>query len=98
MSVEKFCDFADEKPLEGEKVKIDNILGKEITVLAYQIAESKFRRDSTSEYLKLQFELDGKKHIIFTGSGVLARQCEKYKEHLPFTAVIVKPDRYYTFS
>lgn len=96
--MERFSDFANEQALDGEKMRIDDIVGKEISVLAYEIHESRYKKNSSAKCLKLQFEVDGKRHVTFTGSQVLMRQCEHYKEHLPFIATIVKPDKYYSFS
>ena len=41
--MERFSDFAadDEKPLDGEKERIDNILNKEIIISAVKITSSK---------------------------------------------------------
>ena len=96
--MERFRDFASETSLEGEKMKIADVLGKEITVLAYQTGESRYKRGDSSSYLKLQFELDGRKRVLFTGSVVLLRQCETYREHMPFTATVEKVGKYYTFK
>lgn len=71
------------------------MLDKEIVVCAYRITDSKYGEGSC---LKLQFELDGEKHVLFTGSNVLIRQCEQYADRMPFLARIVKPGKYYTFQ
>lgn len=92
-----FKDFAKEQNLDGEKVKLDSIVDKEITVLAYQLTGSKYN-NSGKICLKLQFEIDGQRHILFTGSAVLARQAEEYKDEMPFMATIRKIDKYYTFT
>lgn len=80
--------------MDGEKKKIDDILNKNIVVLKYRISESKY----TEKCLTLQFELDGARCVLFTGSGVLMNQCERYEKMLPFEAKIRKIDKYYTFS
>lgn len=94
----RFSDFAEDAALEGSKMRINDILEKEILITAYQVGESRFGHDGNCNYLKLQFELDGDKHILFTGSGVLLRQCEKYADRMPFLAKITKPGKYYTFQ
>lgn len=95
--MKRFTDFAtEERQLEGEKIKLDNILGKELVVKDYRIAKSKY--EGKGNYTTIQIELDGKTNVVFTGSEVLASQCEKYKEEMPFVTIIKKIDRYYTFS
>lgn len=96
--MQKFSDFAKEKALDGGKARIDDILGKEIIVLAYHVGASRYKQGGNSSYLKLQFELDGKRRVLFTGSGVLIRQCEQYGEQMPFAASIVKSGKYYSFQ
>ena len=93
----KFSEFADEKPLKGEKMRIKEILGKEIILKAFRITASKYPSDSDT-CLMLQYELDGEDHVTFTSSKVLANQIQKYQEHLPFKTTLVKVDRYITMS
>lgn len=92
-----FADFADEKPLAGEKLRIKDILGKEIIIKAFRITASKYPND-TGDCLMLQYELDGEEHVTFTGSKVLMNQVQKYQEHIPFKTKLIKPDRYITMS
>lgn len=99
MQYKKFNDFAKEpKLLDGSKIKIEAIVNKEILVIGYKITESKFGKDNNSKCLTIQFEIDGDKHIIFTGSNVLIDQIEKYKDEIPFLSTIKQIDRYYTFT
>lgn len=91
----KYCDFCEElKPLEGDKVKLDEILDSELIVTGYKIVQSKFKE---SRCLHLEIELAGEKHVVFTGSEVLMRQIEKYQNMIPFATKIIKNKRYYTF-
>ena len=93
----RFSDFAEEsKAFDGDKKKIEEILNKEILVLDFKLKESKHHRDS--QYLTLQFKIDDTTFILFNGSRVLADQLEKYKDNLPFYAIIKKIDKYYTFT
>lgn len=92
----RFSDFAEgHHPLDGSKVKLEDILNTEILVLDYRLVASKYGK---TPCLTLQFQVGGEKHILFTGSTVLAEQIETYKDKLPFYATIKKIDRYYTFS
>lgn len=92
----RFSDFAEEtKAFAGDKKKIEDILNQEILVLDFKVKDSKKRQDSL--YATIQFKMDDINYIVFTGSNVLIDQLEKYKENLPFHAIIKKIDRYYTF-
>ena len=84
------------QPLTGDKIKIEKILGEEITVLAYEIKPSTQKEDT--KYLSLQIELENEKRILFTGSTVLMDQIENCKDNLPFLATIEKIDKFYTFA
>jgi hypothetical protein len=96
--VERFHEFAEESgPLDGDKIRIDDVLNKELIVTGYRIKESKYPK-SSSKCLMLQVILDDKKFVLFTGSVVLSEQMEKYQAHLPFLATIRKIDRYYTLT
>jgi len=92
-----FSDFADEtKPFEGDKKKIDEILNKDILIIDYKIKDSKHHKDT--QYVTIQFKLDDINHIVFTGSEVLAKQLDKYKDNIPFYTQIKKIDKYYTLT
>jgi len=99
MQPNRFSDFAEEQSrLEGGKVKLKDILNKEITVTGYKIKKSNYTKTSGDQYLTLQFEINGDKRIFFTGSGVLIEQIEKYADKIPFVATVKQIDKYYTFS
>lgn len=92
----RFSDFAkEEKKLEGDKAKLDEILGKELLVTAFRTKKSKFKE---SNYTTIQFKLGDKLCIVFTGSEVLMSQLERYKDKIPFYAKIIKPGKYYTLA
>lgn len=91
----RFSEFAKEhNPLDGDKMKINDLLNKEILVRAFRSKQSKFGGNNC---LTIQFDLDGIRHVTFTGSAVLAEQCAAYAGEMPFVAQIKKIDRYYTF-
>lgn len=95
-----FSEFAKEDlPFEGEKVRVDSLLNKEIIIVKYKVRPSKYK-DKCRNCATVQFkesEEDNNK-VFFTGSEVLIDMLEKYKEELPFITTIRKIDRYYTFS
>lgn len=98
--MQRFSDFAkDELPPEGEKLKISEVLGKDIAVVAYRVQKSHFTDgDEQKQYLMLQILMNDEKYVVFTGSGVLRHQVEEYKEHLPFMTQIKKINRHYSFT
>ena len=98
MRLLRFSDFANEVTLEGDKVKIEQILGKEIILKAYLITKSKYPQKDNEYCLELQFEMDGKVYVTFTGSVVLMDKIEKYKDHLPFITTIKKINKSYMFT
>lgn len=92
-----FSDFADEsKAFDGDKKKLDDILNQEILILDFKVKDSK--QCIGSKYLTIQFKIDDKTFIVFTGSMVLINQLEKYKDNLPFYTVIKRIDKYYTLT
>ncbi|MEA3338623.1 MAG: hypothetical protein U9R15_01525 [Chloroflexota bacterium] len=92
----RFSDFAEEEnPLEGEKKKLDEIVNMEILVTGFKIGKSKYK---DRDYLTLQFENGDGKCIVFTGSGVLIKQTQKYEDMMPFYTTIKKVNSYYTLT
>ena len=82
---------ADHKGFTGDKIKIDRLLSREITVTAFKIEPSKFLDKGNGKRLTLQIELLGNRHVVFTGSGVLMDLIQKVpKEAFPFTTTIQK--------
>ena len=92
----RFSDFADERPMTGEKISVNEVIGKEIEVLGYRITDSNKR--SGTKCLTLHIRLDGEERVVFTGSYVLMEQVERYQELLPFIASIKKVNNFLTFS
>ena len=93
----RFSDFATQDDvMDGNKIKIGELIDKEIEVVGFKIANSKVKPNE--KCLTIQFILDGEKRIVFTGSSVLADQCVKYESEMPFTATIKMIHKYYTFS
>jgi hypothetical protein len=96
----RFTDFAEptETALDGFKVCINDLLGNEIEIIGYRLTPTKYIRNLPSRCLTLHIIFDGERRVVFSGSEVLIRQMERYKEHLPFMATIRKVDKYYTLS
>ena len=92
----RFSDFADENPLEGEKVSLLELLNKEVEVLAYKLGDS--TQKSGTQCLTLHIRYENKLRVLFTGSSVLISQVLKYADKLPFQAKIKKINNYFTFA
>jgi hypothetical protein len=99
MPHKRFSDFARERiPLDGEKTRLDDIINREILIIGHSIKKSRYDKNNSGKFLTLQFELDGDRRVLFTGSDVLIEQVEKYGDQIPFAAIIKKIDRFYTLS
>lgn len=93
----RFSDFATQDDvMDGSKIKISELIGREIEVVGFKIANSKVKLNE--KCLTIQFILEGEKRVVFTGSSVLADQCVKYESEMPFATVIRMVNKYYTFS
>lgn len=96
--MKRFSDFATENILDGDKIRIDDVLNEEIKVKNYSIKESKYGKNSSGKYLMLQIVKNERNYVIFTGSDVLIDQIEKYSHEMPFLATIRKINRYYSLT
>ena len=101
--MKKFSDFVDpnDGPLQGEKVKIKDMLGKELIFTNFSIKDSKFSKNKSGKYLTIQFkekENSNELFVIFTGSDVLIDQFQKYEKELPFQAKLSTTEKYYTLG
>lgn len=99
----KFSDFAsdDEKPIEGEKVKIESILNKTIVLTVFKVRDSKYKKENCDKCATVQFyekDFPERKQIFFTGSSVIINALVKYEEKLPFETIIKKIDKYYSLT
>ncbi|MBC8402499.1 MAG: hypothetical protein H8E14_13500 [Candidatus Marinimicrobia bacterium] len=96
----RFSDFSEEDlPLDGDKIRIDDILNCEINIVGFRICKSKYDKNKSGKCLTLQFKNGSEdKRVIFTGSDVLIDQMNKYGEEIPFHATIKKIDKYYTLT
>lgn len=98
-NIPRFSDFAEEDAvLAGDKVKIEEVIGKEIVITGFRVSKSKYQKKDAQECLKLQFQLEGKTLVLFTGSGVLIEQIKKYQDHIPFRTEIQNINNFYTFA
>lgn len=79
----------------GEKIKIERVLNKEITVTDYKITNSKFE----GMRLDLQIQFGGEPRVIFTSSAFLMDLIKKIdRSHFPFNTVIEKRGEHFEFT
>ncbi len=74
--------------IAGRKIRINDVLGRDIIITGFQTAPS--RKKTDAKCVTIQFLMDGDLRILWTGSIVLQRLLEKYAEKLPFQARIQK--------
>lgn len=100
--MKSFKDFGIEsqtKGFEGDKIKIDRILNKEIVVKRYKIETSKFSGKSNGRCLVLEIDVDGQSRIVFTGSVVLQEVIERVPvDGFPFKTKIVRDNERFEFT
>ncbi len=96
--MKRFSEISKENILDGDKVRLDDILNEEILIIGFRIKDSRYSKNNSGKYLTLQFEYKDKKNVIFTGSDVLIDQVEKYSKEIPFLATIRKINRYYSLT
>jgi hypothetical protein len=88
-----------QKRLVGDKIKIAKILNREILVRDYRLEDSKYGKNRSGKCLYLQIEIDGVKHIVFTGSDVLIDMISQIpKEKFPILTTIIKEGEWFEFS
>lgn len=99
--MKRFSEFGiiNQDSFSGDKIKIDKILNKEITVIKYKIETSKFSKNKSGKCLFLQMEIAETKYIIFSGSDYLMNQLTQVAdENFPFIATIIKSNEHYEFN
>jgi hypothetical protein len=84
------------KGLVGDKIKIEKILNRQITVHDFKIEPSKHNQ---GECLHMQIQVGEEMRVVFTGSGVLIQEIREVpKEEFPFVTTIVKENDRFEFN
>ncbi|NYJ27539.1 hypothetical protein [Allomuricauda sp. ARW1Y1] len=98
--MKKFSDFKIKPEISsmvGDKINIARVLNREILVTNYKLGPSKHQENS--QCLHLEFEMNGNKHVLFTGGVILIQMIQKVpKGEFPFVTTIVKENEYYEFT
>ncbi|MGE0636011.1 MAG: hypothetical protein AB7G44_03480 [Bacteroidia bacterium] len=99
--MKKFSDFGIKPTLPsftGEKIKISKVLNCPVVVHDFRITDSQYGKNN-EKCLTLQIELNGKHHVVFTGSISLMDMIQKVpKAEFPFTTTIEKENERYEFK
>ncbi|MBA4849465.1 hypothetical protein [Emticicia sp. BO119] len=92
----EFNIIAENSTFIGDKVKISKVLNRKIEVHTYKVEDSKH---NPGKCLCLQIKMDGKDHIIFTGSTVLLATIQKVpKDKFPFETTIIEENKMFQFT
>ena len=108
MDIPKFEDYSELKTLDGDKVKIDDILNKPIVVTGYTVMNSKYKNKSSEYCTKVQFyytdDEKQERRVFFSGSMVIKDQIENIEKKLNeqdlpllFQTTVKKVGNYYSF-
>jgi len=85
--VTKYSDVLPKK-LEGETVKVKDLLDKEIIIMAVQELPSQYGAEGATFYL-VQAKMEGRM-VVFPAGGVLKHSVDKAVPKLPVSAKIVQ--------
>ncbi|TDE53785.1 hypothetical protein [Flavobacterium sp. GT3P67] len=81
----------------GEKIKINNLLDKEIIVVDFRVLPSNY--EGKGDRLDIQIEYRDEPRVIFTGGKYLRQTIEKVpKDKFPFKTKIKKNGEYLEFT
>lgn len=99
MEIKKYSDFKKtSNALEGDKLRIVDILDKEIIILNYRILPSKIKDAKFCLQIQYKFTDSEKLYISFTNSVVIKNLLEESKNEIPFLVTIKKEKNYYIFT
>ena len=105
--IPNFDTLVTHKALDGDKVRIDDLLNKPIVITGFQISTSKYKDKGCGFCVKAQFYEAGDekqvRKVFFSGSSVLKDELEEVqktleKQNLPilFRATVKKVGNYYS--
>ena len=109
MDIPKFEEIAENKTLDGDKIKIDDVLNKEIIVTGFHVSSSKYQSKGCNYCTKIQFyfaeDEKQERKVFFSGSSVIKDQAEEMEKKLQekgmeyiFKTTLKKVGNYYSFT
>ena len=107
MDIPEFGNLIERKVLDGDKVRIDDLLNKPIVVCGFQVSTSKYKDKGCGYCIKVQFyelsDTTETRKVFFSGSSVIKDQLEEIKttlekQNMPllFKATVKKVGNYYS--
>ena len=109
MGIPKFSELVEDHSLSGDKISINDVLGKKIIITGFNVTDSKYNKKGSNHCVKVQFYNEDDetetRYVFFTGSNVIKNQLEeifaKLKENgnpFLFEATVNKIGNYYSFE
>lgn len=78
---------------------MSDLLNREIVITAFSIDNSRFPEKGNGKRLTLQFLIDSRERVVFTGSVQLQDLIQKVENHnFPFSTTIVKQNKGFRFT
>jgi len=82
----------------GDKIKVDKILNKEVTVETFKVEPSKLEK-GCGKCLYAQLVVDGERRLLMIGSSTLIDMIQQVPQNkFPFKTTIVKEDNRLMFT
>lgn len=79
--IPEFSSLVKNRSLDGDKVRVDDLLNKDIIICGYQIGKSKYKDKGSGVCIKVQFyaadDASEERKVFFSGSSVIQRQVEE---------------------
>lgn len=91
-----YSEVAPRVTLEGERIKLLDILNQEIVINDFVVLKSQY--DRVENYVVVQCMLKGEKYTFATGSQVILKQLEEIRDKLPVRTTIRRKGRYFTLT
>lgn len=80
MNIPEFSSLVKNNALDGNKIKIDEVLDKPVIVTGFKISKSKYKGDCAK--VQFHFENSNENLVFFTGSKVIIDQLEQVEKAL----------------
>jgi RNA-directed DNA polymerase len=88
-----------EKGMMGDKIKMERVFNREISVHSYKVGPSKIKDKGSGQCLQMQICIGETMHVLFTGSLHLIDLIERVpKEAFPFKTIIIKDNDRFLFT
>jgi Tat protein secretion system quality control protein TatD with DNase activity len=90
------------RSFEGDKVKMERILNREIVIHAFKIEETKvktFQERGSGKCLHIQISYNNEMHVLFTSASGLIETIQQVPEDkFPFITIIINENERFKFT